>query len=126
MLSAAHQCPRQEGPLNTVTREWAKNAPAVLDGLIEAHFPDAQREASLASPAPWARECDWAKAKKIFTLERLRQSAPLSHARLRAAMGSTQYYCEKGIKCGVVLTVLLDIEGACNHTSVGSIFQGGA
>ena len=31
---------------------------------------------------------------------------------------------EKGIQSGFVLTVLLDIEGAFNHTTVGSICQG--
>ena len=31
---------------------------------------------------------------------------------------------EKGIKSGFALTVLLDIEGAFNHTSVESICQG--
>ena len=31
---------------------------------------------------------------------------------------------EKCIECGFVLTVLLDIEGAFNQTSVENIFQG--
>ena len=32
---------------------------------------------------------------------------------------------KKGLKCGFALTVLLDIEGAVNHTSVERICQGG-
>ena len=64
--------PRQEEPLKTVTGEWTEDAPAVLDRLTEAQFPDSQTEALRASPAPWERGCDWAKAKKIVTLERFR------------------------------------------------------
>ena len=64
--------PRQVGPLKTVTGEWAEDATAVLEGLITAHFPDAQVEAPRPSPVPGARRCDWAIAKKIVTLERLR------------------------------------------------------
>ena len=45
--------PRQEGPLRTVTGEWAEDAPAVLDGLIAAHFPDARSE------APGLLRCIW-------------------------------------------------------------------
>ena len=59
--------PRKEGPLKTVIGEWAEDAPAVLDSLIEAHFL-----APHASAASWAKRCNWAKAKKIIILERLR------------------------------------------------------
>ena len=44
--------------MKTVTGEWAEDAPAVLDELIEAHFP-----------APWAAGCDWAMAKKLSLLK---------------------------------------------------------
>ena len=36
------------------------------------HFPDARVEASRSSPVPKAKGCDWATAKKIVTLEKLR------------------------------------------------------
>ena len=61
--------PRQEGPLKTVTDEGAEDLAAFLEGLIVAHFPDARVEAPRSTPASG---CDWATAKKIVTLERLR------------------------------------------------------
>ena len=64
--------PKQVGPLKTVTGEWAEDAPAVLEGLIAAHFPDVRVEAPRSSPVPKARGCDWATAVKIATLETLR------------------------------------------------------
>ena len=64
--------PRQEGPLKTVADEWAEDVPAVLDGLIEGHFPDAHTEALRATSAPWAMGCGWTKAKKIAPFEWLR------------------------------------------------------
>ena len=45
---------------------------AVLEGLITAHFPDNQVEAPRSCPVPRAIGCDWATAKKIVTLEKLR------------------------------------------------------
>ena len=64
--------PRQVGPFKTVTGEWAEDAPAVLEEILAAHFPDARVEAPLSSTVPKARGCDWATAKKIVSLERLR------------------------------------------------------
>ena len=48
---------RQEGTVKTVISEWAEGAPAVLEGLIAAHFPDARVEAARSSPVPKARQC---------------------------------------------------------------------
>ena len=61
--------PRQVGPLKKVTGEWAEDAPAVHEGLIAAHFPDARVEASHSSSVPKARGCDWATARKIVILK---------------------------------------------------------
>ena len=87
--------PRHKGTLKTVTGELEKKAPAVLNGMIVAYFLDAQTETPYTSPAPLATGCDWTKAKRIVTLEELRyrQSTPLGHTKLQAAMGFIRYYC---------------------------------
>ena len=91
--------PRQVGPLKTATGEWAEEAPTVLEGLLAAHFPDAQVKAPRFSPVPNASGCAWATAKKIVTLERLRWA--ISTFEPYKAPGSDEIYpvlLQKGMR----------------------------
>ena len=63
---------RQEEDLKTETGEWVEDAPAVLEEIVVPRFLDNRAEAPQALTVPMARECDWAKAKEIVTLVRLR------------------------------------------------------